>query len=141
MLIAGKNRLIVMEGMGVVFDLSIFVSVKAEYLERVYGCVIGFKDALPDAVDTQYPVSIVTRIRFAKANLPSWLLSNLRGSDLLQSNLQLTISKVYLQGVYSIWPSCLYQGTCAPGLSDGHANDRIVVGHLQIRRKNPYLSG
>ena len=131
--IAGKDRLIVREGMGVVFEPPIWITCKGDFLERIYGVVVAFKDDAGE--DSRYPVNIQIRVHLARENIPPWLLSRLKGSDLLQTNLQITISEAYLVGVFSIWPPCLYQGTCVPCLSDEHVNDRIVVGHLQILRR------
>ena len=133
--IAGKDRLIVREGMGVVFETPLWITAKGDFLARIYGFVIAFKDDKGEVSDPRYPLNIQIRVHLAKENIPTWLLSRLSGSDLLQTNLVLTISEAYLVGVFSIWPPSLYQGTCVPGLSDGHVNDRIVVGHLQIRRR------
>jgi hypothetical protein len=135
--IAGPDRLIVREGMGVVFETPVLMAYKRPFLTRIYGFVIAFKDDTRDDADPRYPVHIKIRVHLSKENIPTWLLSEsrLKGSDLLQTNLELTISESYLVGVFSIWPPCLFQGTCVPGPSEEHINDRIVVGHLQILRR------
>ena len=134
--IAGPDRLIVREGMGVVFETPLWMTCKRPFLTRIYGFVIAFQDDTRDVADPRYPVHIKIRVHLSKENIPTWLLSEtrLKGSDLLQTNLELTISEFYLAGVFSIWPPCLFQGTCVPGPSEEHINDRIVVGHLQILR-------
>jgi hypothetical protein len=86
--IAGPKRLIVREGMGVVFEQPLWVTSKGSFLERIYGMVTAFEEDRGEGRDPRYPVNIQIKFHFkfhlSKENVPTWLLSKLRGSDLLQ---------------------------------------------------------
>lgn len=129
--IVGPKRWVLAKGMGVVFELPIWITCKGTYLDRLYGSVTGFKRSS----DPRYPWNITFRLHLDKTNIPTWLLGRVSGSHLLQTDIQLTISEVFLSAVFSIWPVALFQGSCVPGVSDEHTNDRVVTGHVQISRK------
>ena len=96
--IAGPDRLIVREGMGVVFETPVLMAYKRPFLTRIYGFVIAFKDDTRDDADPRYPVHIKIRVHLSKENIPTWLLSEsrLKGSDLLQTNLDSLFPRVTL---------------------------------------------
>jgi hypothetical protein len=82
--IAGPKRLIVREGMGVVFEPPLWVTSKGSFLERIYGMVTAFEEDRGEGRDPRYPVNIQIKFHLSKENVPTWLLSKLRGSNLLQ---------------------------------------------------------
>ena len=143
--VVGPGRHIVRRGMGVQFDLPVWlrsainspnIPSSASLLDRVFGCITGFKQSL----DPQYPVNVTIAVHLDKSNLPAWLISRLTDAHLLQTNQEMLISERYITGVFSIWPPSLYQGTCVPCFkSDHHVNDRVVVGHLEIHIKDKGL--
>ena len=135
--IAGRDRHTVRPGMGAVFDLPIWMrsglgqepGLPDSFLDQIHGCILGFKKSS----DTRNPVNITIAVHLDSGNLPSWILSKVTGSHLLQTNVQMTISEAFLSGTYSIWPAQLFQGQCVPSRSESHVNDRVVIGHLEIR--------
>jgi len=140
--IVGPGRHVVRRGMGAVFDLPVWlrsainspmIPSSAPLLDRVYGCITGFTKS----ADPRNSVNITIAVHLDKSNLPPWLLSRVNDAHLLQTNREMTISERFLTGVFSIWPPSLYQGMCAPGHhADGHVNDRVVVGHIDIRMRD-----
>jgi len=143
--VVGPGRHIVRRGMGVQFDLPVWlrsaihapnIPSSASFLDRVFGCITGFKQSL----DPRNPVNVTIAVHLDRSNLPAWLLSRLNDAHLLQTNREMMISERYITGVFSIWPPPLFQGTCAPGPdSDRHVNDRVVVGHIEICKKDTGL--
>ena len=132
--VIGSQRWIVAKGMAVVFDLPVWATFKGDYLKRIHGSVVGFKRS----TDPKYPWNIKIRLHLSKDNIPTWLLSKVLDSQLIQTNVEMIISEGFLSGVYSIWPVCLYQGSCVPGFSDACTHDRVVIGHVQLESQNKY---
>ena len=140
--IVGPGRHVARRGMGAVFDLPIWlrsainspiIPSDSPFLDRIYGCITGFTQS----TDPRNSVNITIAVHLDSSNLPPWLLSKVNDAHLLQTNREMTISERFLTGVFSIWPPSLYQGMCAPGHnSDGHVNDRVVVGHIDIHMRD-----
>jgi len=140
--IVGPGRHIARRGMGAVFDLPVWlrsaihapiIPSNSPFLDRIYGCITGFKKS----TDERNPVNIIIAVHLDMDNLPAYVLSRMNYGHLLQTNREVTISESFLTGVFSIWPASLYQGMCAPGHdADRHVNDRVVIGHIDIRMIN-----
>ena len=138
--VVGPGRHVVRRGMGVVFDLPVYLrpavdarTSNKEFLDRVFGVILSFKKSLDD----RYPVNITIGLHLASENIPDWLLSRVEGGHLLQTNHEMTISERFMTGVFSIWPAVLYQGICVPGAEQSRSvNDRVVTGHVDIHLKS-----
>ena len=106
----GKSKHLVRPGMGVIFEANLSQLAKfhnyvqaldpeAVYQTRemisnhamIYGTVIGF-DTCPVAEE----VGILVRVHLCDESTPSWLLSKMKGSYLIQTNLEATISSRFL---------------------------------------------
>lgn len=129
--IAGPRGLVVREGMGALFQMPVAISNLSPALSQICGRIIGFRRIN----DLDSPLIIRIEVYLGKDNIPSWMLSRLSGSQQLQTNQRLAISEQYLDGVFSYWPACLLQGQCAPSVR-GLAHDKVVVGDIQISRRN-----
>jgi hypothetical protein len=129
--VVGPHRWVVSKGMAVVFELPVWATFKGDYLKRLHGNIIGFRRS----TDPRHPWNITIRLHLSQENIPHWLLDKVLASQLIQTNLKMTITEAFLVGVYSMWPACLFQGTCTPGFSDTRTHDRVIVGHVQLCRK------
>ena len=134
--IVGPGRHVVRPGMGIVFDFPIWlraackVPSNPEFLDQVHGVITSFSKSS----DPRNPVNITIALHLSSQNLPSHLLSRLNDSHLLQTNRQMTISEIFVTGVFSLWPANMIQGTCAPNETSLH--DRAVMGHIDIHEND-----
>ena len=134
--IVGPGRFVVRPGMGIVFDFPIWlraackVPSNPEFLDQVHGVITSFSKSS----DPRNPVNITIALHLSSQNLPSHLLSRLNDSHLLQTNRQMTISEIFVTGVFSLWPANMIQGTCAPNETSLH--DRAVMGHIDIHEND-----
>ncbi len=129
--IAGRRGLVVREGMGASFQMPVAISNLSPALSQICGRIIGFRRSH----EVESPLIIRIEVYLGNNNIPSWMLSRLSGSQQLQTNQRLAISEQYLDGVFTYWPACLLQGTCAPAVR-GLAHDKVVVGDMQIRHRS-----
>jgi hypothetical protein len=119
--------------MGALFQMPVAISNLSPALSHICGRIIGFRRIN----DLDSPLIIRIEVYLGKDNIPSWMLSRLIGSQQLQTNQRLAISEQYLHGVFSYWPACLLQGTCAPAVRGlAHHDDKVVVGDMQIRHRS-----
>ena len=133
--VVGPGRFVARRGMGIVFDLPLWLRTawtgeqyNPDLLDQVHGVITSFSKS---SSDPRNPVNITIALHLSRQNLPTWMLSRLNDSHLLQTNLEMTISERFATGVFSMWPAALFQGTCAPDANSLH--DRVVVGHMDIR--------
>ena len=132
--IGGKNRSILRPGMGVFIEVPISTSQHAAFHET-FGSITAMD------IDSG---NITVRLLLGRDNLPDYVLANLGGNDLVQTNAFWVVPINWVAGTFRLWPSLLFNAECiAQTGENGMRNKflaRIVVCDLQFSPKDEHVS-
>ena len=132
--IGGKNRSILRPGMGVLIEVPLSTSQHAGF-HNTFGSIT--------AMDLDSG-NITVRLLLGRDNLPDYVLANLGGNDLVQTNAVLEVPINWVAGTFRLWPSLLFNAECiAQKGESGMRNKflgRVVVCDLQFSPKDEHVN-
>jgi hypothetical protein len=130
--IGGKNRSILRPGMGVFIEVPLSTSQHAGF-HYTFGSITAMD------IDSG---NITVRLLLGRDDLPDYVLANLGGNDLVQTNAVLEVPINWVAGTFRLWPSLLFHAECVAQPEDAMANkflSRVVVCDLQFSPEDEHV--
>jgi hypothetical protein len=88
--------------------------------------------------------NITVRLLLGRDNLPDYVLANLGGNDLVQTNAFLVVPINWVAGTFRLWPSLLFHAECIAQTGENAMGNkflsRVVVCDMQFSPEDEHVS-